>query len=55
MTPYEIISDLEQRGEYNIIIYPSGLIISKHGKYTTNYWNIIDNELKCIDCKTNYY
>jgi len=55
MTHAEIISDLQSRGERNIRFMEDGIVISQHGKYTTNYWMVINNELKCVDCKTRYY
>lgn len=54
MTHAEIITDLKSRGEHSIRFNEDGLIISRHGQNTTNYWMVIDKELKCVDCKTKY-
>lgn len=55
MTPDQIITDLENRDERNIIFHDDGIIISFHGQNTVNYWIVVNNELKCIDCKTTSY
>lgn len=54
LTPAEIIADLKSRGERNIRFNEDGFIYSTHGKNTHNTWVIIEGELKCVDCKTNY-
>ena len=52
MSFQEIIQDLESRGEYNITLRENGIITSKHGQYTHNFWIVQNNKLVCIDCKT---
>jgi hypothetical protein len=51
----EIIDDLKTRGEHSISMdkIDEGIIISRHGKLTTNYWTIDGiGKLKCIYTKT---
>jgi hypothetical protein len=54
MTTNEISEDLKSRGEKDVQFLDDGRIKSKHGKHTYNYWIVVDEELKYIDCKTIY-
>jgi hypothetical protein len=55
-----LIWELKQRGEHSINLdrIEEGIIITKHGRATTNYWTLTHaGELKCINTKTEpaYY
>lgn len=54
MTHQQIIADLKSQGNYNVRFHEDGTITSKYGKATTNYWIVIDGQLRCINCKTSY-
>ena len=49
-----LMHELKQRGEHSINLdrIEEGIIITKHGRATTNYWTMTQyGELKCIDTK----
>lgn len=55
-----LMHELKQRGEHSINLdrIEEGLIITKHGRATTNYWTLSQHgELKCVDTRTEpaYY
>jgi len=54
MTIEMIFADLKQRNEHSIHFYSNGIIYSKNGKHTNNYWRVVNDSLVCIDCKTVY-
>lgn len=54
MTHEEIVADLKSRGEKNIQFREDGVIVTEHGKHTTNYWIVEGKELKCINCKPSF-
>lgn len=54
MSPTEITTDLKQRGERNISFFEDGSIISLHGANTVNYWQVVNDVLICVNCRTIY-
>lgn len=52
MTPSEIITTLQDRGNRDIHFHEDGRITGWYGRQTLNTWLLINNELVAVGCRT---